>query len=123
MQTNTKKLLFCITNPSFEGWVKVGKAVDVERRLSSFNGSSPYRNYKIKYFREFDNCSRAEYFLLNKLGSISDEQSSEWFKIDLDKAIDVIKNHEDVNINKENVATFMTPKTKFISNLQRGIYI
>tara|TARA_R110000787_G_scaffold251385_1_gene356872 strand:- start:267 stop:1073 length:807 start_codon:yes stop_codon:yes gene_type:complete len=119
----SKGFVYCITNPSFEGWVKVGKAVHVERRVSAYNVSSPYRNYKIKYFREFDNCSRAEYFLLNKLGSISDEQSGEWFKIDVDKTIDVIKNHEDVNITKENVATFMTPKTKFISNLQRVIYI
>ena len=114
--------MYCITNPSFEGWVKVGKAVNVKRRLSGFNGSSPYRNYKIKYFREFDNCSRAEYFILNKLGSISDEQSGEWFKIYLNKAIDVIKKHEDVNITKENINTFITPKTTFISNLQRVTY-
>ena len=119
----SKGFVYCITNPSFEGWVKVGKAVNVEHRLSAFNGSSPYRNYKIKYFREFDNCSRAEYFILNKLGSISYEQAGEWFKIDLDKAVDVIKNHEDVNVTKKNIDTFMTPKTKFISNLQRVTYV
>jgi len=117
-----KGFIYCITNPSFEGWVKVGKALNLKNRLTGFNGSTPYRNFKVEYKRKFENYSRAEYFLLCKLNVASEKQSSEWFKIDLNKAIDIIKNYQDIDITPENIYEYHSPKSNLISNLQRITY-
>jgi len=114
--------IYCITNSSFEGWVKVGKALDTQKRLINFNGSTPYRNFKIQYQKQFENYNRAEYFILGKLNEVSEEQSSEWFKIDLEKAITLIKNYEDKDITEKNLSEFNTPRTNLISNLHRITY-
>lgn len=117
-----KGFVYCITNPSFKGWVKLGKAIDTERRLVSFNGSTPYRNFKLEYKKEFKNYTRAEYFLLSKLNQASEEQSSEWFKIDLTKAKKIISNHKDVEVTAENILNYESPQSTLISNLQRVTY-
>jgi hypothetical protein len=117
-----KGFIYCITNPSFEGWVKVGKALNLKKRLTGFNGSTPYRNFKVEYKRKFENYSRAEYFLLCKLNIASEKQSSEWFKIDLNKAIDIIKNYQDIDITPKNIDEYHSPKSNLISNLQRVTY-
>lgn len=117
-----KGFVYCITNPSFKGWVKLGKAIDTEKRLSSFNGSTPYRNFKLEYKKEFKNYTRAEYFLLSKLNQASEEQSSEWFKIDLTKAKKIIDNHKDVEVTVKNILNYESPQSKLISNLHRVTY-
>lgn len=117
-----KGFIYCITNPSFKGWVKIGKAIDTEKRLSGFNGSTPFRNFKLEYQKEFKNYSRAEYFLLCKFNQLSEQQSGEWFKINLEKAITVIKNYKDKNITLENVTEHDSPQSNLISNLQRVTY-
>ena len=37
--------VYVITNPAFEGWVKVGMAVDAIDRLKSYQTSSPFRDF------------------------------------------------------------------------------
>ena len=117
-----KGFVYCITNPSFEGWVKVGKTVSIKPRLCSFNGSTPYKNFKEEYKKEFENYTRAEYFILCKLNQVSEQASGEWFKINLEKAITLIKNYEDTDITAKNLSEFNTPQTNLISNLQRITY-
>mgnify|MGYP003151537653 CR=1 FL=1 len=119
----TKGFVYCITNPSFDGWVKIGKAINTKRRLSGLNVATPYRNFQLEYKRKFENYSRAEYFLLCKLNKASEKQSSEWFKINFKKAIKIIKKHKDVDVTEKNISSFISHKTTLISNLQRVTYI
>ena len=114
--------VYCITNKAWEGWVKVGKAVNLENRLCSFNTSTPFRDYKIIFSRPFSHTSRAEYFLLHKLSKQSKTTSGEWFEIDINKAINIVKNHADINITEKNINKFITPKTNFISNINTMKY-
>ena len=122
INTKSSGYIYCITNTAWKGWVKIGKASNLQNRLSAYNTSSPFRDYKIIFSRSFSYTSRAEYFLLHKLSKQSKTIAGEWFEIDINKAINIIKNHVDINITKKNINQFITPKTNFISNINRMKY-
>ncbi len=52
--------VYIMTNPAWNGKVKVGKAIDYETRLNSFNTGTPEVDYKMNYVRYFENRSKAE---------------------------------------------------------------
>ena len=39
--------VYIITNPAWEGWVKVGMAVDANDRAGNYQTASPYRDYEL----------------------------------------------------------------------------
>jgi hypothetical protein len=43
--------VYIITNPAFPGYVKVGRALDPEDRLASFQTGDPLRRYKLEGYR------------------------------------------------------------------------
>mgnify|MGYP003127258115 CR=1 FL=1 len=89
---DTKKAgdVYIIYNPAWEGWYKVGKAVEASNRLDGFQTSSPFRDYKLLFYKTFSDRNTAETVAHSKLNQICTERSFEWFKIDLQDAIDVI---------------------------------
>lgn len=48
--STSKGDVYIISNPSFQGWVKVGRALQAENRLGDYQTSSPFRNYELHYF-------------------------------------------------------------------------
>ena len=41
--------VYIITNPAWEGWIKIGMAVESKDRLKGYQTSSPLRDYKLRY--------------------------------------------------------------------------
>ena len=74
--------VYVITNPSFEGWVKVGMAVDAKDRVKNYQTGSPFRDYNLYYSKWFKDRRSAEKKVLKKLSNISDSKNGEWFKLD-----------------------------------------
>jgi hypothetical protein len=83
--------VYLITNPAWKGWVKVGMAVDAEDRCNSFQTSSPYRDYQLEYCGYFQNRRVAEGKVHKKISKISEDIGSEWFKISVIDAINVVE--------------------------------
>ena len=52
--TTTEGYVYIINNPCWDGWVKVGMAIDAEDRCKQYQTSSPYRDYKLCYLKFFE---------------------------------------------------------------------
>lgn len=84
-KTSTKGELYVLTNPAFEGWVKVGMAVDAQDRLKNYQTSSPFRDFELQSFCQVKDRRAAESELHRRLGKIY-EQRGEWFKCSVENA-------------------------------------
>ena len=82
--------VYAITNPAWEGWVKIGMAVDADDRCKSYQTSSPLRDYKLEHCTYFEDRRKAEQQAHEKAEEIAEECGSEWFKIPVDEAIRII---------------------------------
>jgi hypothetical protein len=81
-----KDYLYLITNPGFDGWVKVGESNDVVGRVKQFQTASPYK-YAIEavYEMPFGFSDKK----LHKMLPV--ERSGEWFRCDIEKLKTVLK--------------------------------
>ena len=70
--------VYVISNPAFEGWLKVGKTKDIHERLQRFKTFSPYP-YTLEFMIEFGDDRPIH----NKLQAQGYERSQEWFKAEL----------------------------------------
>jgi hypothetical protein len=83
--------IYIVSNPSFEGWVKVGMAVDATDRVNKYQTSSPFRDYKLNY--KFDvNDRRAAETKAHDALHARFESSGEWFKCSPLQAWSIIAN-------------------------------
>ena len=82
--------VYAITNPAWEGWVKIGMAVDADDRCKSYQTSSPLRDYKLEHCTYFEDRRKAEQQAHEKAEEIADECGSEWFKMPVEKAREII---------------------------------
>ena len=82
--------VYAITNPAWEGWVKIGMAVDADDRCKSYQTSSPLRAYKLEHCTYFEDRRKAEQQAHEKAEEIAEECGSEWFKIPVDEAVRII---------------------------------
>jgi hypothetical protein len=82
--------VYIITNEAWRGWVKVGKAVDANDRLNSYQTSSPMRDYEL--YAAFNVRDRAQ---AEKLAHVTldkrFERRNEWFKCDPDVAATLLE--------------------------------
>ena len=76
--------IYGITNPSWEGWVKVGRAKDTINRLNSYQTCSPLRDYEIKFSIKVKNLYLVEQFVYNKYECKSEWIFEDWKKIEED---------------------------------------
>ena len=88
-KTNPEGQVYIITNPAWEGWVKVGMAVDAEDRANGYQTSSPYRDYELAYVVDTKDRRATEADTHARLGDLF-EQRNEWFKCDVEKAKRII---------------------------------
>ena len=87
----TEGHVYIICNPAWEGWFKVGMAVNAEDRCSQYQTSSPMRDYELKYKKVFKNRRIAEGTAHRRLERICADFQGEWFQINLNKAIQTIE--------------------------------
>jgi len=83
--------VYIIANPSFDGWLKVGMAIDAEDRCNGYQTSSPHRDYKLLYARKFNDRRTAETKTIHKLKKVVKEHNGEWFKTDRNTAQEIIE--------------------------------
>ena len=88
-KSNPEGQVYIITNPAWEGWVKVGMAVDAEDRLNSYQTSCPFRDYMLYYSYETKDRRKAESEAHSKLNE-KFERRNEWFRCTPQEAIEVL---------------------------------
>jgi hypothetical protein len=73
---DTAGFVYCISNPSFPGYVKVGITKDVTKRLANYQTYDPHRSYRLDTYRFVQRKRETEKMLLNNYGIASDK--GEW---------------------------------------------
>ena len=86
--------VYVIANKAWDGWVKVGMAIDAEDRLKSYQTSSPFRDYVLYYSYTTDNRRKSEAEAHSMLEQ-KYERRNEWFLCTPSQAIEVL--NEQVN--------------------------
>jgi hypothetical protein len=84
--------VYIITNPAWKGWIKVGRAVEAKDRCKGYQTGSPLRDYNLEYKKFFDDRAKAEALAHKLCAKKSKERNGEWFKLDIDTAIQCIEN-------------------------------
>jgi hypothetical protein len=88
--TTTEGYVYIVSNPAYEGWIKVGKAIDARDRLKSYQTSSPFRNYILEYSKFFNNRNSTEKIAHHNIGKIAEETRGEWFRANKYEAMVII---------------------------------
>ena len=81
--------VYVVTNPAWEGYVKIGSTLDLSGRLASFNVGSPHGDYELKYYSYVSDRVLEEKTIHKELNEY--RASGEWFKLSLDSTIQHIK--------------------------------
>ncbi len=83
--------VYAITNPAWEGWVKIGMAIDAEDRCNAYQTSSPLRDYKIETSVIVKDRRKAESEAHKKAKQIAGQCAGEWFKMPIENAKHIIE--------------------------------
>ena len=89
--------VYVITNPAWDGWVKIGMAVDAEDRLKSYQTSSPLRDYVLYYSYATENRRKSE-AKAHRVLEQKYEKRNEWFLCTPSQAVEVL--NEQLKHNK-----------------------
>ena len=88
----THGFVYVIYNPVWDGWYKIGKTDDLDKRLRSYQTGDPHRAYKICYEMPFDDCHKAEKQILSVMQN-DDKivKKNEWVLTTIDRIRNVIQ--------------------------------
>tara|TARA_R100000951_G_C2630639_1_gene177538 strand:- start:780 stop:1373 length:594 start_codon:yes stop_codon:yes gene_type:complete len=89
--TSKEGEVYVITNKAWDGWVKIGMAVDAVDRLNSYQTSSPHRDYILIHKEFFSDRRRAEAQAHREARKVAKKHNSEWFKLDVYTATLILK--------------------------------
>jgi hypothetical protein len=89
--------VYVIENKAWPGWVKIGCALNIKRRLSVYQTGDPTRSYNLCHLRQVNDRKLAEQLLIKEL--VGYENNGEWFKIEISKAITFVEKIVLVNGN------------------------
>ena len=82
------KYVYVISNPAFEGWVKVGRATDIKNRISTLQSGVPHiHRYQVEYIVDFPDDVPVHWELEGR----GIERSGEWFRCAKHEAIAAVK--------------------------------
>ena len=79
--------VYVISNPAWPGWVKVGMAIDANDRCSSYQTSSPLRDYTLHCAISSDDRRKDESTAHKRLDAVASDRRGEWFKVSVDTAV------------------------------------
>lgn len=80
--------VYVISNPAFEGWVKVGKTTDIKHRISVMQSGVPHiHRYKVECIVELGDDTPVHWELEDR----NIERSGEWFRCSKHEAIDAVR--------------------------------
>jgi hypothetical protein len=89
-EKSTKGQVYIITNPIFEGWVKIGMAIDAEDRCKGYQMYDPLKRYKVVYSVDVQDRRKSESISHEHASRIA-ERSGEWFKMSVGQAKECIQ--------------------------------
>jgi len=92
IQRDTKSkegYVYAISNAAWPEWIKIGKAVDADDRLNSYQTSSPMRDYKLIHSVYFDDRNVAE-LKAHAIAQGMAPRKNEWFKMTEEQALEVL---------------------------------
>ena len=89
--SSTEGQVYIITNKAWEGWIKVGMAIDSEDRCNQYQTSSPFRDYTLQYKKFFTDRRKAEQIAHSLCNKKAQDRNGEWFKLDIPTAISCIE--------------------------------
>ena len=81
--------VYVIINWSFKDWVKVGVAKDLSRRLSTYQTSSPYRDYRYHFTLAVDDTRTIEKDFKDHLIG-KERKDHEWYLMTPNRAKEII---------------------------------
>lgn len=84
-----KGYVYLVSNPAWQGWFKVGMAIDANDRLGSYQTGSPYRDYELRHKVLCKDRRKAEAFLHEQLSNFPNR--GEWFEMTLNEALSVFQ--------------------------------
>jgi len=105
--------VYAIVNKAWDGWVKIGMAVDAEDRLNSYQTSSPLRDYVLLHKVFFNNRRTAEAEAHLLADTVAEERRGEWFKMSSYDAVKVLSkvDNQQIDVVKKMTKVF-NPKDK-----------
>jgi hypothetical protein len=80
--------VYIMTNPAWPDAIKIGSAIDYERRLETYQTGDPYRAYKLLHTHYSSHRERLEKMIHTKLDEHRLE--GEWFKCSVETAVEMI---------------------------------
>ena len=84
--------IYIVFNPAWTEWYGVGKCDhDHRRRLSIYNVSSPFRDFRFLHLRKCDNPKILEERVHKKLRKRTSISDHEWFMLDFKTVVDIIE--------------------------------
>lgn len=73
--------IYIVANSAWPDYYKLGVTHDIKARLRTYQTSSPYRNYEVKYYIQHPDCYVAERKIHEKLRPFATDKKNEWFKV------------------------------------------
>lgn len=83
--------VYLLEHPLYPGWVKAGMTVDYIKRMELYNQADPLSRYRYIDIHWVSNRRDREHQLLSDLAQQTKEVSGEWFFLDSDVALQVIR--------------------------------
>lgn len=70
-----------MSNPAWPGYVKIGSAIDIDKRLTSYQTACPHRAYRLEASAYVADRRKSERELM--LALKAHKHQHEWFRIDV----------------------------------------
>jgi len=96
--TDRRGFVYIVTNPAYPGFVKIGKALNPDSRLMSYQTYSPHRDYVMEDVAYFADRAKAETLLKGLLSHDQGIGSGEWYEVALETARDALEMMKEVAI-------------------------
>ena len=84
-KSETEGYIYLVINPIYPDYVKLGRTINPEKRLKNYQTYSPLRNYEMYY-----KCYTKNLYIIESYFNSNVSGNGEWFKIDRDKAKEII---------------------------------
>lgn len=81
--------VYVVANPAWEGWVKIGCAVDPMDRTASYQTGSPFRDYTLEGYAYSPDRRASERQVHEALAS--HRHGGEWFLCPIQEAVSLVK--------------------------------
>ena len=83
--------VYVITNPAWPEWCKIGRALEAHDRTRGFQTGSPYRDYELYGFVNFEDRYKVENEAHKMLAEAGFKQYGEWFLVTPLAALNLLK--------------------------------